>query len=101
MDPLFTVLWRENGTSQARLGLALAKKNLRRAADRNLVKRIVRESFRHRQQALAGLDLVVLARAGIRCDDRQEIAAAIGRHWERILRARAPAKPSAAVGGVG
>jgi len=92
------VLWRENGTPQARLGLALAKKNLRRATDRNLVKRIVRESFRRHQDELAGIDFVVLARSGIRSRDRTEIAAAIEQHWQRILRSRssanAPASPS-------
>lgn len=46
----------------ARLGLALAKKQIKRAHERNRVKRLLREVFRHRSHALVGCDLVALAR---------------------------------------
>ncbi len=46
--------------SNARLGLAIAKKRAKRAVDRNRIKRIARESFRHQRQLLLGCDCVVM-----------------------------------------
>ena len=54
-------LWgaaRPNDLGVPRLGLIVAKKVLRRAVDRNRVKRVIRESFRKRR-GLPALDIVV------------------------------------------
>lgn len=48
--------------THARLGLAVAKRHVPRAVDRNRVKRVVRESFRQRRDKLGAADIVVLAR---------------------------------------
>lgn len=61
-DKYWTILVRRGLCGPARLGLAIAKKRARRAVDRNKLKRIVREAFRHRRFTLAGLDLVVMNR---------------------------------------
>ena len=50
---------RPEGNTEARLGLVVAKKLLKRAVDRNRVKRVVREQFRLRRSALPAVDLVV------------------------------------------
>lgn len=52
-----------NNLAHSRLGLIVAGKVVRRAVGRNRVKRLLREVFRTRQQALAGLDLVVRLRS--------------------------------------
>jgi ribonuclease P protein component len=51
-DKWFTVLSRDNGGHEARLGLAISKKHCRKSTSRNTIKRIVRESFRQHQQQL-------------------------------------------------
>lgn len=61
----FTLLVRENGLSHPRLGLVIAKKNLKLAHQRNGIKRILREAFRLQQLELASYDLVVLTRRDI------------------------------------
>lgn len=67
----------------ARLGLAIARRKMPKATARNRVRRIIRESFRLHQQALAGLDLVVLARANLSRIDNHLLFQSLDRHWTR------------------
>lgn len=48
-----------------RLGLVIRKKNLRRAFQRNLMKRLIRENFRLCQHDLPSLDMVFMTRGDI------------------------------------
>lgn len=59
------LLTRNNGLSHPRIGLVIAKKNVRLSVQRNRVKRIIRESFRLHQHQLPAVDIIVLARKGI------------------------------------
>ncbi|NKB36296.1 MAG: ribonuclease P protein component [Gammaproteobacteria bacterium] len=61
-NKFFLLLVRENQKSSARLGLAISKKNVPSASERNYLKRIIRENFRRSQKKLQGKDIVVLAR---------------------------------------
>ncbi|WP_456417870.1 ribonuclease P protein component [Thiolapillus sp.] len=84
-DRFFTVLARHEGQQHpARLGLAVAKKHVRRAVDRNRIKRLLRESFRHHQQQLQGLDLVVLVKPGIHKADNAALFRSLEKHWKRL-----------------
>jgi|TARA_B100002003_G_scaffold251468_2_gene295235 ribonuclease P protein component len=58
----FLILASTNSTTYPRLGLIIAKKNVARAVQRNRVKRLIRESFRHNKALIGGLDIVFLAR---------------------------------------
>ena len=60
----FLLLASPNSATYPRLGLIVAKKNVARAVQRNRVKRLIRESFRHNKALVAGFDIVVLARKG-------------------------------------
>ena len=86
-DKCFTVLSRCNDMDIARLGLAISKKNCRLATDRNRIKRVVRESFRHHQAALAGLDVVVINQPAARAAGNQQLFNSLTGHWERCKRA--------------
>jgi len=48
--------------SFSRLGLAISKKEYKRAVDRNHLKRLARETFRVNQDTLGQLDYVVMAK---------------------------------------
>jgi ribonuclease P protein component len=65
----------------------------KRAVDRNKVKRVARESFRH-QRALPPWDFVVLARAGVDRAERSALRASLDRHFEQLTKAAAAAGPN-------
>jgi ribonuclease P protein component len=48
-----------NDEEGARLGLIIGKRQLKRAVDRNRVKRVLRETFRANRSGLPGFDIVV------------------------------------------
>jgi ribonuclease P protein component len=83
-DDCFTVLSRSRGSGSARLGLAISKKNVKRAVDRNRIKRVIRESFRHNRLALDGLDVVVLGRRGMENRTNLVLFDSLSRHWKTI-----------------
>lgn len=68
-----------NGHEVARLGIATPKRYLARAVDRNLVRRIARESFRHAWRTLSANDLVLrIVRPMPRSPQRADIRVEIG-----------------------
>ncbi len=85
-----TVYALPNDRGQARLGLAISRKAARRAVDRNRIKRLVRETFRHHRAELGAMDLVVVARAGIAELSAARLRTQLLRHWRRL----APCKDS-------
>ena len=85
-DQAFLLLATYNELNRARLGLTIAKKQLKRAVDRNRVKRIAREAFRHQQSTLAGIDIVVLCRSGATGLDKGEIRRKLDRLFDKIAR---------------
>ena len=82
------MLARRGPPGPARLGLAIAKKRIRRASARNRIKRLVRESFRYHAAELCGLDVVVLARGDGAASNR-ELLDSLATHWQRLGRALA------------
>jgi ribonuclease P protein component len=85
-DALFLVIMRPSASGHARLGLAVGVKAAGNAVNRNRVKRLARESFRHRQQELPPMDLVVNARVAAGKATNAEIRASLAAHWDRIVR---------------
>ena len=66
------------------MGLAIARKQVRRAVDRNRLKRLVREVFRHHRAGLTGVDLVVMARSAAVKADNAALRASLVRHFARV-----------------
>lgn len=69
--PGFLILTRKNDFTYSRLGMIINKRTIPTSVKRNLIKRIVREAFRHAQ--LGGLDTVVLARPPANNDTRKQL----------------------------
>ncbi len=86
VDGLFTVLYRRNGLGYPRLGLAIAKRQVRFAVERNRLKRLIRESFRGAKQQLSDLDIVIMARRKAGASDNAVVYASLTRHWQSLSR---------------
>jgi ribonuclease P protein component len=82
----FLILARGKSLPTARLGIIVAKKNVKLAVQRNRVKRLLRESFRLRQTTLPNLDLVVLAKKGIDRLDNPDCASELQFLWNKLSR---------------
>jgi len=81
----FELLHRPNAGPGARLGTVVAKKLVRFSVHRNLVKRIVRESFRNLRTSLPAKDLVVRIRVKIDRPDRTALRADIDTLFQRLM----------------
>jgi len=84
-DKYFTLLAIKNDLDYPRLGLAIAKKNIKKAVTRNLIKRTVRENFRLRQQDLSNIDIVVLARRDAANVSPIVLRKSLERHWLKLV----------------
>ena len=82
-DKWFTVLCRKNTVGTGRLGLAISKKQCKKATARNRLKRIIRESFRHHQEALEGLDIVVMNKAAAADESTSTLVESLEKHWQQ------------------
>lgn len=85
-DKHLLILARPNQLPYPRVGLVIAKKNVRLAVHRNRVKRIIRESFRLTSPTLPSLDIVVLARKGMGDLDNPALHQLLGSSWKRLIK---------------
>jgi ribonuclease P protein component len=83
-DQYFTLLAIRNEFNHPRLGLAIAKKNIRKAVHRNVIKRVVRENFRMQQQ-LGNIDIVVLARKEAVDAPLDSLRKSLEKHWLKLV----------------
>ena len=61
----FTLLAKPNDLSHPRLGLTIAKKRVKKAVQRNRLKRLARDSFRLTQHQLDNIDIVLMVKNGV------------------------------------
>ncbi|MBT5817597.1 MAG: ribonuclease P protein component [Proteobacteria bacterium] len=83
-DRLFVVYAKENGLTRGRLGITVSKKTSPKAVRRNLIKRLVRESFRYHAPDVTGLDVVAIARQPSSSAANKDICQSLDRHWHRV-----------------
>ncbi|MDO4435831.1 MAG: ribonuclease P protein component [Cardiobacteriaceae bacterium] len=90
-DGYFRVLGRFSwATEHARLGLVVSKKQVKRAHERNRLKRLSREVFRLHYQAWQGkyrpMDFIVMAKHSAQFADNQALCQSLSRHFQYLHR---------------
>mgnify|MGYP006290338573 CR=1 FL=1 len=74
-----------NGLAVPRLGMITPKRRVRRAVDRNRLRRLIRESVASHHHMLKGMDLVVTTEAGAAAADNAALRAELARLWTTLL----------------
>ena len=77
-----------NDLGHDRIGFVIARKNVRSAVQRNRIKRVIREIFRHHSGLSHSSDIVVIARKGLDQLDNQEICDTFAALITRLQRSR-------------
>lgn len=80
----FSIYVAPNSLSESRLGLAVSKKALPKAAARNRIKRLVRESFRKNRWQFSSLDVIFLARKELLSIENQELTEELNGVWNKL-----------------
>lgn len=79
----FTLYAKPNQLSYGRLGLVVAKKAVRLSVDRHLIKRVVRESFRHQQ--FIGFDILFVVHPSIANLNKTELREFLDKQWPLLI----------------
>ncbi len=78
----FVLYSQQNQLNYPRIGIILSKKQVRLACDRNRVRRIIRESFRHHRINLPNSDFVLVGLHRMQQLTSQEIVQCIEKQWQ-------------------
>lgn len=82
--PYLAVFSKLNENGYARIGLVVSKRNVRKAHQRNLVRRIIRESFRFNQILLPNLDIVIVVYQAYALLSKKEMRRVMDEYWKKI-----------------
>jgi ribonuclease P protein component len=84
-SPFLTLVARKNNYNHIRLGFAIAKKQVKRAHERNRIKRLTKEYFRHHQHQLPNIDFILMAKQPVIDLDNQQIVETLNKLCQRII----------------
>ena len=80
-DRYFTVLARPNTQNHPRLGLAISKRKVKLAVQRNRLKRLIRENFRLSKHTVSADYVVMASQQGARGNNRS-LFESLDKHWQ-------------------
>ncbi|MWP48354.1 ribonuclease P protein component [Gilliamella sp. Lep-s21] len=84
-SPFLTLVTRKNTLDHPRLGFAIAKKQVKRAHERNRIKRLAKEYFRHHQHQFPNIDFILMAKEPVIDLDNQQIVETLNQLCQRII----------------
>lgn len=85
-SPQLTLLAIPNGHQHPRIGMTIAKKHVRKACQRNRIKRVIRDSFRRHQHDLPAVDIVVIGKKGLDELDNAALHKLVDKLWRKLTR---------------
>ena len=84
VSPQITLLARYNAYDHPRLGITISKKRVKKAHDRNRLKRVIRESFRLSQHTIPNIDIVVVAKSGLDSMSNEQLFKQLSKLWKKL-----------------
>ncbi|MCX8642078.1 MULTISPECIES: ribonuclease P protein component [unclassified Gilliamella] len=84
-SPFLTLVARKNTLNHCRLGFAIAKKQIKRSHERNRIKRLAKEYFRHHQHQFPNIDFILMAKSPAIELDNQKLVATLEKLCQRII----------------
>ncbi len=75
---------RSNSCNQPRVGMAITKRKVPTAVKRNLIKRQIREQFRHTASCIENKDIVFIVKKSIEDIDKKELKNQINNIFKKI-----------------
>lgn len=84
-NSFMTLLVSKHNSKQSRLGFAIAKKQVKKAVDRNRLKRIFRDSFRHHQAVLPNKDFVIMVKHKIVFQNNHQVFEMMNKNWKTVI----------------
>jgi len=85
----FVAEFSPNDQTTCRLGQAVSRRVSKRAVDRNRIKRLVRESYRHARSSLPTLDILLIARSSAVQTPSSDLRDDLTVLWNRLLALKA------------
>lgn len=85
-SPFLTLVIQENQLSYPRIGFAIAKKQIKRAHERNRLKRLMREFIRLNQHQLPAFDVILLAKKPAQTLSNSELTTLIQQLFARLVK---------------
>jgi ribonuclease P protein component len=80
----FRLRYGANAGVSARLGMAVSRRVATRAVERNRIKRLVRESFRHRRAQLPCVDILIIAQREAAYQPARVLREELAQLWPRV-----------------
>lgn len=82
----FLILAMDTQNESSRLGMVIGKRNTALAVNRNLIKRLIRESFRRKFPKNIAIDIVIVSRQGINKAHNIELLERLESAWNKLAK---------------
>lgn len=82
---LCAIFYCYNKFSYPRLGIIVPKKSIRKANQRNVFKRAVREGFRLKQNNIGAIDIIFLAYKEAENISKEKLCQHLEKQWEELI----------------
>lgn len=82
----FLILAKDQKKDYPRIGIIVAKKNVKLAVQRNRIKRLLRETFRNERALLPKIDIIVLTKKGVHEVENSVMLTELDYLWRKLKR---------------
>jgi ribonuclease P protein component len=82
---VYAIFYCYNNLSHPRVGIIAPKKSIKKANERNVFKRAIREGFRLRQYNIGAIDIIFLAYKEAENISKEKLCQYLEKQWEELI----------------